>query len=66
VHLRSPSVDRGVQSFIWAVVFFLVLYLGMVAIAISKATAFVLSIVVAFLVFLFVRTRGDPDPRDQH
>ena len=65
MHLRSPSVDRGVQSFIWAVVFFLVLYLGMVAIAISKATAFVLSLVVAFLVFLFVRTRGDPDPRDQ-
>ena len=65
MHLRSPSVDRGVQSFIWAVVFFLVLYLGMVAIAISKATALVLSLVVAFLVFLFVRTHGEPDPRDE-
>lgn len=65
MHLRSPSVDRGVQSFIWAVVFFLVLYLGMVAIDVSKATALVLSLVVAFLVFLLVRTRGEPDPRDQ-
>ncbi|HWO80055.1 hypothetical protein [Gaiella sp.] len=65
MHLRSPSVDRGVQSFIWAVVFFLVLYLGMVAIEVSKATALVLSLVVAFLVFLLVRTRGEPDPRDQ-
>ena len=63
--IRMPSVDRGVQSFIWAVVFFLVLYLGMVAIAVSKATALVLSLVVAFLVFLLVRTRGEPDPRDQ-
>jgi hypothetical protein len=59
-----PSIDRGVQSFIWAVVFFLVLYFGMLAIAISKGTAFVLSLVAGFLVFVFVRTRGDDDPRD--
>lgn len=65
MHLRMPSIDQGVQSFIWAVVFFLVLYLGMVAIEVSKATALVLSLVVAFLVFLLVRTRGEPDPRDQ-
>jgi purine-cytosine permease-like protein len=64
VHLRMPSIDRGVQSFIWAVVFFLVLYFGMLAIAISKGTAFVLSLVAGFLVFLLVRTRGDDDPRD--
>jgi purine-cytosine permease-like protein len=64
VHLRMPSIDRGVQSFIWAVVFFLVLYFGMLAIAISKGTAFVLSLVAGFLVFVFVRTRGDDDPRD--
>jgi hypothetical protein len=60
-----PSIDRGVQSFVWAVVFFLVLYLGMLAIAVQKATAFVLSLVAGFLVFLFVRTRGHTDPRDR-
>ncbi len=65
MHLRMPSVDRGVQSFIWAVVFFLFLYLGMVAIAISKGTAFILSLVAAFLIFLLVRTRGEDDPRDR-
>lgn len=59
VHLRMPSIDRGVQSFLWAVVFFLFLYFGMVAIAVSKGTALVLSLVIAFAVFLFVRTRGD-------
>ena len=64
MHLRMPSIDRGVQSFIWAVVIFLFLYFGMVAIAVTKGTALVVSLVAAFLVFLFVRTRGDDDPRD--
>jgi hypothetical protein len=36
----------------------------MVAIAVAKGTAFVISLVVGFLVFLFVRTRGD-DPLDR-
>jgi hypothetical protein len=60
-----PSIDRGVQSFIWALVFFLFLYFGMVAIAVAKGTAFVISLVVGFLVFLFVRTRGGDDPLDR-
>ena len=58
VHLRMPSIDRGFQSFLWAVVFFLVLYFGMLAVDVSKATAFLFSLVSAFLIFLFVRTRG--------
>ncbi len=58
MHLRSPSVDRGVQSFIWAVVFFLVMYFGMVAVEVSKATALIVSLVASFLIFVFVRTRG--------
>jgi len=58
MHLRAPSTDRGVQSFIWALVFFLLLYFGMVALAIAKGTAFVVALVVAFLIFLVVRTRG--------
>lgn len=65
MHLRMPSIDRGVQSFIWAVVFFLYLYFGMVLIAVPKGTAIVVSLVVAFLVFLLVRTRGSEDPLDR-
>ena len=64
MHLRMPSIDRGVQSFIWAVVFFLFLYFGMVSIAVAKGTALVLSLVAGFLVFLLVRTRGD-DPAER-
>ena len=58
MHLRQPSIDHGVRSFIWAVVFFLILYFGMVAVAVHRGTAFLLSLVLAFLIFLFVRTRG--------
>jgi hypothetical protein len=59
MHLRMPSIDRGVQSFLWSVVFFLVLYFGMLAVGVAKGTSFLVSIVSAFLIFLFIRTRGD-------
>jgi hypothetical protein len=58
MHLRVPSIDRGVQSFLWAVVFFVVLWLGMLAIGISQATSLIVAGVAAFLIFLLVRTRG--------
>jgi hypothetical protein len=61
MHLRAPSTDRGVQSFIWSLVFFLILYFGMVVVDVSKATALIISLVSAFLIFLFVRTRGVDD-----
>jgi hypothetical protein len=57
-----PSVDRGVQSFLWALVFFLVLFLGMLAVGVSSATALVLSIVSSLAIFVFVRTRGGNEP----
>jgi hypothetical protein len=65
MHLRMPSIDRGVQSFIWAVVFFLFLYFGMVAIQVAKGTALGLSRVAGLLTLLLVRTRGGDDPRDR-
>ncbi|HXY17616.1 MAG TPA: hypothetical protein VEH79_05565 [Gaiellaceae bacterium] len=64
MHLRLPSIDKGVQSFIWAVVFFLYLFFGMRAIGVQAATTIVLSGVAAFAIFLFVRTRGDNRPED--
>ncbi len=65
MHLRMPSIDRGIQSFIWAVVFFLFMYFGMLAIAVAKGTAIAISLVAGFLVFLLVRTRGGDDPLDR-
>lgn len=64
MHLRAPSTDRGVQSFVWAVVYFLVLWLGMLLIGVERATALISAGVAAFLIYLFVRTHGGDDPRD--
>ncbi len=63
MHLRLPSIDRGVKSFLWALVFFLFLYFGMVSIAIAKGTAFTVSVVAAFFIFLLVRTRSGDERR---
>jgi len=58
VHLRLPSIDQGVQAFVWAVFFFLLLWIGMLAVDVSSATALILSLVAAGAIFLFVRLRG--------
>jgi hypothetical protein len=58
MHLRAPSIDRGVQSFVWALVFFLFLFFGMVSIAIGKGTALMIALVASFLIFVLVRTRS--------
>ncbi|HZO49158.1 MAG TPA: hypothetical protein VFB26_03345 [Gaiellaceae bacterium] len=59
MHFRLPSIDKGVQSFVWAVVFFLYIFFGMKAIGVDGATSLIVALVAAFLIFLFVRTRGD-------
>jgi hypothetical protein len=59
VHLRMPSIDQGVQAGIWAVFFFVLLWPGMVAVGVSNATAFILSLVAAAAIFLFIRLRGE-------
>ena len=58
VHLRAPSVDKGVQAFIWAVVFFAAIFLGGLAIGVSGGVSLVFALAAAFLIFLLIRTRG--------
>jgi hypothetical protein len=58
MHLRAPSIDQGVHSFVWSVVFFLYMWLGSLAIGVPGGIAFVISLVAAAAIFLFVRTRG--------
>ena len=58
MHLRMPSIDQGVQAFLWAVFFFLLLWIGMLALDVSSATALILALVAAGAIFLFVRLRG--------
>ena len=63
MHLRSPSVDKGVSSFIWALIFFLILWLGSRAVGVSSGTAFVLSAVAAFGIFFYIRLLSEERPR---
>jgi hypothetical protein len=58
MHLRVPSIDQGVHAFVWSVVFFLYMWLGALAVDVPGGTAFILSLVAAAAIFLFVRTRG--------
>jgi len=62
MHLRSPSIDPGVHAFGWSVVFFLYMWLGALAIGVANGLAFVVSLVLAVLIFLFVRARGGDHP----
>lgn len=59
MHLRPPSIDHGVQSFAWALFFGVFVWLGMVAIEISAATAFIFGALAGAAVFLFVRRFGE-------
>jgi hypothetical protein len=58
VHLRMPSFDPGLTAFLWAVGFGLYLWLGMLAIGVNGATAFIFSALSAGAIFLFVRLYG--------
>ena len=60
-HVRPPSIDKGVSAFLWAFGFFLYLWLGMIAVDISKGPAFILAAVAACAIFLFIRVYGQ-DP----
>ena len=55
MHLRMPSIDQGVQAFAWAVVF---MWLGALAVDVPGGVAFIVSLVAAAAIFVFVRTRG--------
>jgi hypothetical protein len=64
-HLRPPSIAHGVLSFIWALVFGLYVWLGMLAVGVSGATSFIVGAVVGAGTFLYVRIYGVEQPRRQ-
>jgi len=59
MHLRPPSIDRGVTSFLWAFGLGLFIWLGLVAVGVSSGTAFILALISFGAIFLFVRTQGE-------
>jgi hypothetical protein len=63
VHLRPPSIDKGVTSFLWALALGLFLWFGMRAVGVANGTAFVLAAVAAFGIFFYIRIFGEERPR---
>ena len=62
MYLRMPSIDHGVQSFFWALLFFLLIWLGLLAFGVSQGTALVLSLLAGGAIFLYVRLAGEDRP----
>jgi hypothetical protein len=62
MHLRPPSIDPGITSFIWALLLALFVWAGLLAIGTSKGTAFVLALLAFGAMFLFIRLQGGNDP----
>jgi hypothetical protein len=63
VKLRSPSIDKGVTSFLWALFFFVFLWLGGAAVGLPSGTAFILAAVAAFGIFFYIRLLSEERPR---
>jgi hypothetical protein len=63
MHLRSPSIDHGVISFLWALGLAVYIWLGLRAVGVGNAPAFVTACVSGFAIFLFVRVYGEDEPR---
>jgi hypothetical protein len=59
MHLRPPSIARGVTSFLWAFGLALYIWIGLLAIGIDHATAFIIGALSFGGIFLYVRTFGD-------
>jgi hypothetical protein len=62
LHLRPPSIDPGITSFIWALSLGLFVWLGQLAIGVDQATALIIALLSFAAIFLFVRLRGGDEP----
>jgi hypothetical protein len=63
VHLRPPSIDPGITSFLWALGLGLFIWLGLLGIGISKGTALIVALLSFGAIFLLVRLYGEDSPR---
>lgn len=63
MHLRLPSFDRGLTSFLWAVFFGLLLWFGLLSVDVDGATAFIFGALSGAAVFFLVRLYGGDDVR---
>jgi hypothetical protein len=60
---RPPSFDHGFISFLWGVGLGLFIWLGLLAVGVSKATSFIVAAVAGAGIFLLVRILGEEELR---
>ena len=58
-----PRSIHGVTSFLWALFFGLLIWIGGQAVGFGGAMTFIVGCVAGFLIFLFVRVYGEDEPR---
>ena len=58
MHLRPPSIDRGITSFLWAFGLGLFIWLGLLAIGVDGGTSLIVALLSFGAIFLYVRTQG--------
>jgi hypothetical protein len=63
MHLRKPSIDHGVTSFLWALFFGLFIWIGGRAVGYPSSTMFIIGAVSGFVIFLLIRIYGEDEPR---
>jgi len=63
VHLRPPSIDRGITSFLWALGLGLFIWIGLLAIGISQGTALIVALLSFGAIFVLVRVYGEDTPK---
>ena len=60
---RPPSIDHGVASLLWGVGLGILIWLGLLAVGVSKATSFIFAALSAAAIFLLVRIFGEEELR---
>jgi hypothetical protein len=65
MHLRPPSVSRGFASFLWALLFALVIWLGLIAVDVAFGIAILLGLTLGTIIFFYIRLYGGDEFPDR-
>lgn len=65
MHLRPPSLSQGFASFLWALLFALFIWSGLLAIGVAFGTALVLGVALGTIIFFYVRLYGGDEFPDR-
>jgi hypothetical protein len=63
VHLRPPSIDKGITACLWALGLALFVWVGLLAIGISQGAALIVGLLAFGAIFLLVRIYGEGTPK---